>query len=88
MNNYSGVIQRADGEFLQLLMHNDAVNKEGFPPFSQAGVRRDDLSGDLRLTKTRTSCLVTFGRRRRENFFFRAIEEKNITSNLDDKQQP
>lgn len=30
MNNYSGVIQRADGEFLQLLMHNDAVNKEGF----------------------------------------------------------
>lgn len=30
MNNYSGLVQRADGEFVQLLMHNDAVNKEGF----------------------------------------------------------
>lgn len=30
MNNYSGVVQWADGEFVQLVMHNDAVNKDGF----------------------------------------------------------
>lgn len=33
MNNYSGVVQRADGEFVQLLMHINTVNREGFHVF-------------------------------------------------------
>lgn len=71
MNNYSGLVPRADGEFVQLLMHNKVVNKEGFHVCAQE-FQRDVAC--CRHSTARISRQLFFSKTSEDSFSFQILD--------------